>query len=134
MLPIYVLLLAGLIAMSVLVLARQRPAWFPWLVLPLALVPSLLRGLGLGFLAMMTMYVAYPAVMGPFALSAGCFLAYDCGQVVILIAVAAVGASLLWLALLRWLWVRRPWAGYLLWLLGLLAAGWLMYGGILPPD
>lgn len=134
MLPSYLLILASAVAGLVLVIARQRPHWFPWLLLPLGLIPVLLRIAGLGFVAMLAMYIFFPAVMGPFALSLGCFLAHNCGPLLGTLAVVGLGATPLWLVLLRWLWLRRPWAGYLLWLLGLFVTGWLMVAGILPPD
>lgn len=134
MLLVYLLLLASVLAIFVLILAWRRPSWFPWFLLPLAFLPSLLVMVRLSFPAMIAMYITFPAVMGPFALSVGCFFAYNCGVAMDSLALIGLAASLLWLALLRWLWVRQRWAGYLAWLLGLLASGLLMYIWVLPPD
>jgi hypothetical protein len=134
MLPFYLLLLASVVAGIVLVIALRKPHWFPWFLLPLGLIPTLLMAAGLGFLAMLAIYVFIPAVMGPFGLPVGCLLANSCGSLPDTLALAMMGLTPVWLLLLRWLWGRRPWIAYGLWLLGLFGTGWLLYAGLLPPD
>lgn len=138
LLPLLLLVAILVLALLALLLARRTEPeqyLFPWLLLPLALLPHLLAAGRLDFASMLTFYISSPATMGPLAL----IFAYLFRRLLSwndpLFWLLALGLAALWLALIRLLWQRRGWvAAYGLWLLGLLLPAVLLYGRLLPPD
>jgi hypothetical protein len=112
----------------------QTGASLWWLLWPVtALAPHGLYFLQLDYAAMLTIYVAWPATMGPLALA----YVYVWQKMVILnsfwgwlLALALAGAwGALLVAIRRW----RPTVALGLFLLGVLPSGLLLWQVIIPP-
>lgn len=131
------LLLAGIALVSpVIGLARGpvegRP-WFPWFLLPLLFLPSLLQLLHLDFAGMLAVYLAWPATLGPLALLLPSLLRFLSWRDPFF-WLFALGLALLWLGLIRRLWLRRQRLAAALWSLSVLFASLPLYLWLLPPD
>ena len=137
LLPSLLIVLTLILALLALLVSRTQgraQGWFPWFLTPLALLPHLLVLLRLGFAGMLSIYISWPASMGPLSIlynyALGDLLSWN-SPLFWLLGLILAG---LWLALIDWIARRWPGAGYLIWLLGLMAPGWLLYAQLLPPD
>lgn len=134
------LLLITILVLALLGLLLARPTepeqhLFPWLFLPLVLVPHLLVVARLAFAGMASFYIAWPATMGPLALVYAYLFRRFLGWNDPLFWLLGLGLAVLWLGLVRWLWQRWEWVvAYGLWLLGLLLPAVWLYAWLLPPD
>jgi hypothetical protein len=111
---------------------RTTSTWLAWVLV--ALIPHVLVTLGLGFAGMMSMYVAWPTAMGPFALAHAWLLTGQIGLIGPLGWLSALAWSSLWFAALAWLWRRGAERVVLiLGSLSLVATAWALWAWILPP-
>lgn len=137
LLPSLLIVVTLILALLALLASRARgraEGWFPWLLTPLALLPHLLVLLRLGFAAMLSIYIAWPASMGPLSILYNSVLGNLLSWNSILFVLVGLILAGLWLALIEGLRRRWPWVAYLAWLIGLLVPGWLLYVQFLPPD
>lgn len=130
-------LVALLLALSVLALNQRSTASsraFPWLLLPLLFLPAILYWLDFYLLALLALYLTFPSTLGIFSLIFFLLLPAGAGLTDPEFWVLALALAILWMAMIRWLWLRARWLGYVLWLLGLVVSALLLYSTILPID
>ncbi len=128
-------LVALLLALSVLALNQRSTASshaFPWLLLPLLFLPAILYWLDLYFVALLALYLTFPSTLGIFSLIFFLLLPAGAGLTDVTFWVLALALAILWMAMIRWLWVRVRWLGYAIWLIGLIVSGLLLYSTVLP--
>lgn len=130
-------LVALLLALFVLALNQRSSSsshTFPWLLLLLLFLPAILYWLDFYFLALLALYLTFPSTLGVFSLIFFLLLPAGAGLTDPEFWVLALALAILWMAMIRWLWVRARWLGYAIWLIGLIVSGLLLYSAILPID
>jgi hypothetical protein len=128
-------LIALLLALSVLALNHRSKASarsFPWLLLPLLFLPGVLFSLDLYQIGLLALYLTFPSTLGILSLVFFVLLPPGTGWADASFWILALALAVLWMSLIRWLWVHVRWLGYVVWLAGLIVSGVLLYSVILP--